>query len=198
MAKGERQTIPAAAKAFDPMPRPRRASVAYRGPENSYWLAHLDGSRNFRLRLAAGLSLTARWAPDGRTLYYLSDPSEPGRSIQLREHDPDTGEDKLVAATSQFASFSANTDASVFAGASLSKAQPFVMILLRSVRRELTICEHRATDPASVSPVFTPDSQQIYFQSDREGKPALYSMNIERLVEKTEEEEESRGSDARP
>jgi len=38
------------------------------------------------------------------------------------------------------------------------------------------------------TPLFSPDSQRIYFESDREGKPALYCMHVEKLVEKTESE----------
>jgi len=38
--------------------------------------------------------------------------------------------------------------------------------MLRSVRRELTLCEHRASRP------------------DRHGKPAIYSLHVERLVER--------------
>jgi oligogalacturonide lyase len=57
--------------------------------------------------------------------------------------------------------------------------------MLRSVRRELTIAEHKASDANAVHVVFTPDSQRIFFQSDRQGKPAIYSMNVDRLVEKT-------------
>ena len=32
-------------------------------------------------------------------------------------------------------------------------------------------------------PVFSPDARRVYFQSDREGKPAIYSVNVEQLVE---------------
>jgi oligogalacturonide lyase len=96
----------------------------------------------------------------------------------------------LLAPTSQFASFSANADGSVIVGASGSKAQPFVLLLVRSVKRELTICEHRASNAASVRPRFTPDSQRVYYQSDREGKPAVYGMAVDKLVEKTENEQQ--------
>jgi oligogalacturonide lyase len=34
--------------------------------------------------------------------------------------------------------------------------------------------------------MFAPDAQRIYFQSDMHGKPALYSVHVERLVEKIE------------
>jgi oligogalacturonide lyase len=74
----------------------------------------------------------------------------------------------------------------VFVGSSRSKAQPNVVLLLRSAKREMTICEHHASDAASVGPVFAPDSRRVYFESDREGKPALYSVNVELLVEPTQ------------
>ena len=79
-----------------------------------------------------------------------------------------------------------NRDTSVFVGASHNVASPVVLILLRVTRRELTLCEHKASHPETVAPVFAPDSQRIYFQSDRDGKPALYCMHAEKLVEKTE------------
>ena len=95
----------------------------------------------------------------------------------------------MIAKTSQFISAAANADASVFAGASRSKASPYVLILLRSVKRELTLCEHRASDPGMVEPVFSPDSQSIFFVSDRHGKAALYRVHVERFVEETPEDQ---------
>jgi oligogalacturonide lyase len=77
----------------------------------------------------------------------------------------------------------------VFAGASFSRAQPYLLMLVRSVARELTLAEHAAKDAAQVAPVFTPDSQQIFWQSDREGKPCIYSIAVEKLVEATEDDE---------
>ena len=172
-----------------PLVRPRRASVLYRSKE-SYWLANLDGQRQARLKTAPDGRLgPAFWAPDGRLVFYLHYP-EDGRSHTIREHNPDTGEDKLLGRTSQFVAFSANRDASVFVGSSVSKAGPYVLLMLRSVKRELAICEHKAADPVAVAPVFSPDSQKVFFQSDRHGKPAIYSMVVDRLVEKTEEEEQ--------
>ena len=60
--------------------------------------------------------------------------------------------------------------------------------LLRVTRREMTFSEHKASNPALVAPRFSPDSQRVYFQTDRHGKPAIYSMHVEKLVEKTESE----------
>ena len=40
----------------------------------------------------------------------------------------------------------------------------------------------------SVAPVFSPDSQRIYFQSDRDGKRAIYMVRVDKFVEKTDQE----------
>ena len=38
--------------------------------------------------------------------------------------------------------------------------------------------------------MFSPDSQHIYYVSDRDGKPAIYQMKVDKLVEKTKDEDE--------
>lgn len=162
-----------------PLVRPRRAGILYRAAPDSLWLASFDGTEHRRLKTTGSALGLAQWSPDGRTVLYLS-------GNELREHTPDTNTDALVARTSQFASFGRNADASVFVGASQSKAGPYVLLLLRVTRRELALCEHRSSNPATVNPIFSPSSQRIYFQSDREGGMAIYSMTVEKLVEKTE------------
>ena len=57
---------------------------------------------------------------------------------------------------------------------------------MRAVKRELTLCEHRASDPRMVAPVFSPNSQSVFFGSDQHGKPAIYSMAVEKLVSETD------------
>jgi oligogalacturonide lyase len=39
-----------------------------------------------------------------------------------------------------------------------------------------------------VAPIFSADSQQIFFESDRDGKPAIYKVHVSQLVEETEPE----------
>ncbi len=170
----------------DPSPRPRRASVLYRRA-GGVWLANLDGKQNYRLKLADGQAISAAWSPDGRTVLYLNVPADPHRLRNIREFTPDTNEDKAVSQTTQYACFERNADASVFVGASASKASPHVLLLVRAVQREFTLCEHRASDPARVSPVFSPNSQNVFFTSDQHGKPAICRIAVERLVETTEE-----------
>ncbi len=161
----------------DPITRPKRASVLYRRG-GGLFLANFDGKQNYRLRVPEGIVSQAMWSPDGRSVLYLS-----GNSI--REFVPDTNEDRAVAETSQFASFDGNADASVFVGAGGSKVSPYIFLLVRAVKRELTLCEHRASNPAMVSPMFSPNSQQIYFNSDLHGKPAIYRVEVEKLVAAT-------------
>ncbi len=169
----------------DPLPRPRRASILYRRAAG-IWLANYDAQQNYRLHLADGETGPAQWSPDGRTMLYLNYPAEPHKLHTLREFTPDSNEDKLIASTTQFVGFGLNADASVFVGASGSKASPYVLLLVRAVRRELTMAEHRASNAQMVAPIFAPNSQRIFFVSDRDGKPAIYTMSVEKFVEETD------------
>jgi oligogalacturonide lyase len=172
----------------EPVANPRRAQVLFRNGAEALWVASLDGKENRRLRLADGAAGPARWSPDGKAVLYLNFPAEKNQLNSLREHIPDENTDKLIGRTSQFVHFGCNSDSSVFVGASRNSAAPYVLILLRVTRRELALCEHRASDAKTVAPVFSPDSQRIYFQSDRHGNPAIYCMRVEKFVEMTEDE----------
>jgi oligogalacturonide lyase len=187
LAQGAARTVlEAPVEMGDPIARPGRAQILYRRADEALWLVNSDGKQNRRLKLAAGRVAAANWAPDGKTILYLNIPEDRTQLNAIRECTPDTDSDKLVAKTSQFAHFGFNRDTSVFVGASRNAASPTVLILLRVTRRELTLCEHKASHPETVAPVFAPDSQRIYFQSDRDGKPAIYCVHVEKLVEKTE------------
>jgi oligogalacturonide lyase len=169
----------------DPLVRPGREDILYRQGPAALMLAS-PGRAPRALPLAPGGLGPAYWASAGDSVVYLNLPAVPGQLNALRECAPETGADGLVATTSQFAVFAPNPDASVFAGASRNKAAPYVLLLLRATRHELSVCEHRSSNPARVAPVFSPDSQNIYFGSDRHGKPAIYSVAMDRLVEETE------------
>jgi oligogalacturonide lyase len=67
-------------------------------------------------------------------------------------------------------------------------ASPAITLLLRVNKRERMLCEHRSSQPARTLPMFSPDAQWVFFQSDRHGKSALYAMRVDKLVEKTEED----------
>jgi oligogalacturonide lyase len=165
-----------------PQPRPRRASVLYQR-DDSLCLVHYDGQNDRRLTSVIPSAGAAEWTPDGRTVLYLQ---ARGKAITMRELTPDTQQDKLFSPTTQYINFSQNLDGSVIVAASGSLASPYVLLMLRSVKRELTVCEHKASKPAMVAPIFSPTSQRIYFQSDRHGKPAIYSVVVDKFIEKTE------------
>ena len=169
-----------------PLPRPRRAGLLYRRAGDRLALVDFDGRNDHLLTTAPGGIGPFLWSADGRTVLYLHFPRDQKILRGIRELTPDTDTDRLVAPTSQFATFSRNSDASVFVGASLNKASPHMLILLRVAHRELTLCEHGSSDPASTAPLFTSDSQRVIFQSDKHGKPALFTMGIEKLVSNTE------------
>ena len=187
LRKGTAETVAQANEPLrDPIVRPHRAGILYRRGNDALWLASYDGSQNYRLRVASGGLGPALWSPDGRSVLYLDFPEDHTKLNNIREFVTDANDDHSIAPTSQFVHFGHNADASVFVGASASKASPFILILLRSVKRELTMCEHKASDPTRVAPVFSPNSQHIYFHSDRHGKWAIYSMAVEKFVERTE------------
>jgi len=189
LVQGAARTVVEAPFAMrDPIHRPMRAQILYRQADDALWLVNSDGQQNRQLKPAPGRIGTAIWAPDGRTVLYLNLPDDKKQLRTIRELTPDTNSDKLVAKTSQFAAFGCNRDSSVFVGASANASSPTVLILLRITRRELTLCEHKASQPELTCPIFSPDSQRIYFQSDREGKPAIYCVHVDKLVEKTEVE----------
>jgi oligogalacturonide lyase len=172
----------------DAVMRPPRGQILYRQGDSALWLVNPDGKQNRALKLAPGRVGPANWSPNGKTILYLNFPENSTQLNSIREFDPDANTDKLVAKTSQFASFGFNRDTSVFVGASRNAASPDVLLLLRVNGRELTICEHRASHSEDVAPLFGPDAQRVFFQSDCQGKPAIYSMNVEKLVEKITED----------
>ncbi|MCI0436753.1 MAG: oligogalacturonate lyase family protein, partial [Gemmatimonadetes bacterium] len=178
------QVLETPAEITHPVANPRRAQILYCSGD-SLGLVHSDGRQNRRLKSAPGEIGHAVWTPNGRSILYLSVPEDPTRLNAIREIVPDENTDKMVSPTSQFVHFAANADATVFVGASRNRNSPHVLILVRAARRELTVCLHGASDAELVAPVFSPDSQRVYFHSDRHGKMALYSVRLERFVEKT-------------
>jgi oligogalacturonide lyase len=173
----------------DPLLRPRDASLIYRS-RGEVWSIRFNRKENRRLPLAEGETLQAHWTADGHAIEYLNRPPDPRKLTALREWTPGSsareGDDAKIADTSQFVRFNANVDASVYVGASGSKASPYLLLLIRAARRELAVAEHRASDPVLVAPVFAPNSQFVVFVSDRHGKPAIYWIAVDKLVSETD------------
>jgi oligogalacturonide lyase len=173
----------------DPLLRPRDTSLMYRSHGEMYTI-RFNGKENRRLPLAEGETPQAQWAADGHAIEDLNRPADPRKLTALREWTPGAGsrqgDDTKIADTSQFVRFHANADASVYVGASGSKASPYLLLLIRAARRELAVAEHRASDPALVTPAFAPNSQFVVFVSDRHGKPAIYWIAVDKLVSETD------------
>jgi oligogalacturonide lyase len=167
-------------------PRPRRAGILYTLAGRELRVVNFDGAQNQRLRTEPGGLGPALWSADGRNVDYLNFPTDRKQLNNIREYTPDANEDRFLASTTQFVQLDRNADSSVFVGSGGSKASPYVLLLVRAVKRELTLCEHKASDPTLVGPRFSPNSQRIFFQTDRHGKWAIYTMSVERLVEATE------------
>ncbi len=132
-----------------------------------------------------GEVLDARFDRSASRLMYLVHTPGPPERTQLMELSLPAGTHQLVANTSRFATFSPNSDNSVFVGASGSLAQPLLLLLLRVTRREFSLMEHSASQASSVRPFFTHNSQMIFFQSDRLGKNCVFSVSVKGLVEQT-------------
>jgi oligogalacturonide lyase len=191
------KTAPVAENAAGAIVRPGGTGCAFwRGgasPGTGFWYAPFAQPEGKPKLLASGAVVNPVWAPRGESLLFLREilippggpGAEPVRTADIHEVSIQFGVDHRIAPTSQFAAFAPNANATVFVGASRSRAQPTVLLLLRTTGREFTLCEHKASNAAAASPVFSPNSQRVYFQSDREGKWALYSVNVEKLIDPT-------------
>lgn len=170
-------------KLLDVAFRPRSTQLSCRHADGTLWLLSQNAAAPVRIGQEEGTCGPSQWSADGQSLFYLHYPLKGVHTI--REYQPDSKEDRLVAPTSQFVQFARNADSSVFVGLSGSKASPYVLLLVRKARRELTLCEHRTTTPSDTPVLFSPSSQRIYFETDRFGKTVLMSMVLEHLVENT-------------
>ena len=186
LAKGTATTLMETPEELgDPLFRPRHTSLLYRQQAGVQQVG-FDGAQNKPVPLAEGDTPHFQWALDGHALLYLNRPTDPAKLTALREWTPESNADALVANTSQFVRFQANPNASVFIGSSGSKASPYILLLTRAGKRELTLAEHRAGDARLTAPQFAPNSQAILFTSNRHGKPAIYWIPVDKLVTETD------------
>ena len=167
--------------------RPRREAAVSYIAGGGLWYLPLASKKSVALKTAPGEVLSSLWTADGGALLYLLKPAGTGKLNEIREIVPEGNGDSTVAKTSQYIHFQRNADATVFLGASGSQASPHLLFLIRSVKRELTICEHRCSDARLSRAVLSPNSARVAYQTDRHGKLVIYSMAVERLIEQSED-----------
>ena len=171
-----------------PQLRPKRDQVLYYQPDASrLWLVNLDGKQKQAVRpRQPGEEIGPEsWAGDGKVLNYVH---YTDRRSTVRTYNPDAREEKTLARCTQFWGLLGNADNSAIVGESRSKAGPNIYVLFPLSEREMTVCEHgstRSSPEVEPRPAFSPDSQWIYFTSDREGTPAVYRAGVPDWVEKT-------------
>ena len=139
------------------------------------------------------------WGADGREVFYVSFPNESLRGATIQAVLPESGESRTVSPCSAFGWMTGNQDGSTIVGASKRPSGPNIYVLFVKLQREITLSEHGSSgkaypiagtdrmDPYAANPVpiFSENSQWVYFTSDREGMPAVYRMKLEDLVEQT-------------
>ena len=164
-------------------------------------LVKLDGSyrKNIRPREGSEALGHEHWSSNGKEACFVfyADTSGPRSTVNCIHIN--SGRERTLADCSQFAWMSPNADDSVFVGASRRAAGRNIYLLFPLLKREVTIAVHLSTakpypiagtrrlDPFAAwpEPVFSPDSRWVYFVTDREGKPAVYRMDLSDLVEET-------------
>jgi Tol biopolymer transport system component len=182
------KVIAGAEQAVECWPQPSGAGCLFvrasSDAEREFWYVPLKGATQAPRLLAQGPIRTPFWDADGQSILFLRDVTDKSGVVKAEIHQRGLNSDeRCLAPTSQFMTFAPNGDCSVFVGASRSHAQPNVILMLRSPIREMTLCEHASKHPADVLPSFSPDSRRVYFESEHEGNPAIYSVNVEYLVE---------------
>ena len=164
-------------------------------------LVRLDGSyrKNIRPRQGSEALGHEYWSSSGQEVCFVFYPDASWQLCTVNCIHINSGRERTLADCSQFAWMSPNADSSVFVGASRQVAGPNIYLLFPMLRREVTIAEHLSTakpypiagtrrlDPFAAwpEPVLSPDSRWVYFVTDREGKPAVYRMDLSDLVEET-------------
>ena len=187
--------------------RPLRSQLLYKreGPwqrvRRRLQIVSLDGTERRTLRTSKGSERTcaAYWSADGALLRFTLFPDGSKWTSSIRSLQPETGSETVHAPCSAYDWMAENSDASTILGASRRPAGPNIYVLFPNMAREITLCEHRSTlrpypvagadqidtRAACPAPSITRDSSWVYFVSDWEGKPALYRMAIDDLVEET-------------
>ncbi len=177
------------------------------------WLVQSDGS-NYRCcrEQPNDLILTHEfWLPDGSKLAFVYRETTGEKIENIRMINPDTMEEEILMPCSPFAHFICDKQNRYMVGDAQGSDVPihllseereeekdgqvkndFIYLIDVEKRTEQKLCYHgtswRATHGNSQDshphPFFTEDNRYVIFVSDREGKPCIYRVDLEKLTKK--------------
>jgi Tol biopolymer transport system component len=172
-----------------PRVRPKRDQVLYTQTDPwRLWLVNLlDGKQRQAVRpRQEGEEIGSEyWTGDGKLIGYVH---YADRKSSVRTYNPDTREEIVLARCTQFGGAMGNADNSAIVGECRSQASPNIYVLFPALSREVTVSEHassRSAPEVEPRPAFSPDSQWIYYTSDREKTAVIYRAGVADWVEKT-------------
>ena len=192
-----------------PLFRPWRSQILYSREASTeplrrpLHLVNLNGSDRTALRPVRGRERLScpHWLADGARLRYVRFPQSDRWRADICSIEPEARKETVEAPCSGFGWLAANADGSAIVGASRRPSGPNLYLLFPGLRREITLAEHASsfraypfagTDrmdsrAAMPAPALASDGSWTYFVTDREGRPAIYGMPVNDLVEASPE-----------
>ena len=107
----------------------------------------------------------AKWASDGETILYLRVPEDRTELNRSREHTPDENCDRDGSRDEPIRAFRCRIRIHRSLWAPAATKRRLNLRLVRAGRRELTVCEHRASNAEAVAPCYLPTASN--FLSER-------------------------------
>ncbi len=169
------------------------------------WLVQSDGS-NYRCarQQPNDVIITHEfWQPDGKQFFYVYRKAEDGTTETIRMMDPETLTEKLVMPCLPYAHFICDHQQKYMVGDCQGNETPihlqtegqeesvkndFIYLIDTQTKTEQPLCYHGTSwtpdhgDPqdAHPHPCFTPDGSAVIFTSDKDGKPCVYKVFVDK------------------
>ena len=165
-------------------PRPHGNALFYR-KDGKFWLYDYEKRAEREIHTDPGDGIPCFfWSADGKSLVYLCAP-EGGRGVQLREHFPDSGEDKLICPTSQFANFAANRNGLCLPASAAARFRPTFCCCCAS-RGGSYPGRPPGRFPCGCGHLLHPRQPADLLPRNRSGKCCIYGIPADKLVEPTD------------
>ncbi len=137
-------------------------------------IADVDGARPRTLLESSEPLLSARWAPDGRSVVYASYDAD-GLAAIYRQPLEGGGRERLAAFRGLNSAPSFSPDGNRLAMVLSRDGNPEIYIMDLATRALTRVTRNRAID---TEPSWTPDGQSLIFTSNRGGAPQIYQVNL--------------------